>query len=57
MPVFQRLTSTQRSFDYIGPTLWNTLPVSITSIDSIGHFKRVLKEYFIDAYIQDDDET
>ena len=50
VPVFQRLALTQRSVSFAGPTLWNKLPNTISSIDSFFVFKRRLKQYFISQY-------
>ena len=47
---FHRLTSSQRSFDYIGPTYWNKLPVDIRRSNKLSSFKFNLKKYLISRY-------
>lgn len=49
-PIFQRLTLTQQSFSYAGPSNWNKLPLYLRSIQSLYVFKKKLKQYFIDKY-------
>ena len=49
-PVYQRLTQTQRSVSYAGPTLWNELPNNLRSQKSIGSFKKELKKHFLSTY-------
>ena len=50
LPVFHRLTSTQNSFSYNAPTLWNTLPIAIQEARNIDIFKSSLKRYFLSQY-------
>ena len=47
---FQRLTSTQRSLTYIGPQIWNNLPLELRNIDSLPKFKKYLKQFLINQY-------
>ena len=35
-----------RTLSYIGPKLWNALPTSILSVNSVNNFKHKLKETF-----------
>ena len=49
-PFFQRLTTTQKSIYYIGPTLLNTLPEDIKRAPSLESFKNALKRYLISNY-------
>ena len=49
-PSFQRLTLTQQSFSYAGPSNWNKLPIFLRSIQSPNIFKKKLKQYLIDQY-------
>ena len=51
VPKFQRLTRTQQSLTYRGPSYWNDLPVNIRGLDSLGKFKKAVKDYYIDQYI------
>ena len=44
------LTRTQQSITYIGPVLWNSLPIEIQSIKSIQIFKRNLKSHYLSKY-------
>ena len=50
-PIFQRLSRTQQSISYCGPTEWNKLPNNLKNIESSSLFKRQLKSYFIMQYI------
>ena len=50
VPIFQRLTRTQRSVNFAGPTLWNNLPLNLKSIDSLPLFKKKLKTYLLSKY-------
>ena len=47
---FHRLATTQQAFSYIGPTLWNNLPLNLRHISTISSFKSRLKKYLIDQY-------
>ena len=49
-PVFQRLSKSQRAISYIGPTIWNNIPIYIRKIDTLSSFKRELKLHFIRSY-------
>ena len=49
-PKYHRLTRTQQSITFSGPTIWNSLPTSIQNISTLANFKVKLKEYFIDQY-------
>ena len=51
IPAFHRLTSSQRSITYTGPTTWNTLPDSLKNIDNFVSFKRSLKKYLVSGYV------
>ena len=50
VPTFQRLTRTQQSVSYAGPSLWNDLPNYLKEIVSPSIFKRKLKVYLIGQY-------
>ena len=50
VPNFQRLSLTQRSISYLGPVTWNSLPIELRTIDKIGRFKNLLKEYLLNLY-------
>ena len=46
-----RRTHEERSFQYIGPVIWNSLPFSVTHATSLSSFKSKLKTYlFSSAY-------
>ena len=50
VPIFHRLSLTQRSVSYLGPSTWNSLPHELRDIQKLGTFKRLLKEYLLDSY-------
>ena len=50
-PAYQRLTTTQHSFEYCGPKIWNELPASIKNLPNIDVFKRKLRLHFINQYV------
>ena len=50
-PTFHRLTLTQRAVSYAGPSMWNKIPLSIRNCSSLSIFKRNLKSWFIDDYL------
>ena len=50
IPTYQRLSQTQRSISFIGPTIWNSLPSDLRQVSSICSFKRKLKDYFLQQY-------
>ena len=39
----------QRTFDYVGPRLWNALPVHIRSEEDVEKFKGLLKTLLFDG--------
>ena len=45
LPNFQRLTASQRSITYVGPSLWNSLPRNIQDSSSFSSFKRNVKNF------------
>lgn len=49
-PKFQRLSRTQQSISYSGPTIYNTLPPYIRKISSLNKFKLELREYLLKQY-------
>ena len=49
-PSFQRLTTTQKSINFKGPQIWNSLPKSITDLSNFNLFKKNLKNYLISKY-------
>ena len=50
-PEYHRLTSTQRSVSYSGPSIWNNLPNYITASSNIASFKILLKKHLISLYV------
>ena len=50
-PAYHRLTSTQHSVSYSGPSVWNSLPNYITNSNNIDSFKRLLKKHLISLYV------
>ena len=37
----------KQSFKYSGPTLWNSLPLNITEVNSLTHFKHLLRRFVL----------
>ena len=37
----------KQSFKYCGPTLWNSLPLNITKVNSLTHFKHLLRRFVL----------
>ena len=52
VPEFQRLTKTQQSSKFMGPYLWNTLPLEIKNLQNFTSFKIKLKRYFLSKYAE-----
>ena len=50
IPDFQRLTSTQRSISFVGPSFWNSIPNEIRNSRSRSIFKNRLKNFLISSY-------
>ena len=50
VPKFHRLTRTQQSITFKGPTYWNSIPNSIKNIQSLSGFKNQLKLHFFTHY-------
>ena len=50
IPKFQRLSRTQQSISFSGPTIYNALPPHIRNITSLNCFKLELKTYFLSQY-------
>ena len=46
---FPHLSLYQRSLKYIGPKLWNRLPLEIKSAPNISIFKSRLKKYLLNS--------
>ena len=49
-PEYERLSLTQHSLKYSGPTYWNSLPDNIKQVQSVASFKRILKNSIISYY-------
>ena len=49
-PKFHRLTLTQHAFSFTGPSMWNSLPDFLRSINSFPQFKSSLRKFLIDQY-------
>ena len=45
-PPFNLKTVGERSFSYLAPILWNSLPVSLRQAEDLGSFERGLKTHF-----------
>lgn len=50
VPFNRNKTFSDRSFSYVGPKLWNDLPISVKSSNSVGVFKQKLKSYYFQHY-------
>ena len=50
-PDFHRLSQCQHSISFSGPHLWNSLPQEIREIENLASFKKKLKSYFLDHYV------
>ena len=50
IPSFCRNTVNQQSIRYIGPKIWNSIPLPISKSRSLGAFKRKLKQHPSSAY-------
>ena len=49
-PKYHRLTRTQQSITFCGPTIWNSLPSYIQNTPTLPLLKDRLKDYFLDQY-------
>ena len=49
-PKSHMLTRTRQSITVNGPTMWNSLPDEIRSINSIISFKKTLKAHYLSKY-------
>ena len=47
---FQRLTLTQHSIYFKGPTVWNSLPPTIQEASTLNQFKILVKNHLINSY-------
>ena len=52
VPIFHNLTNTQRAVSFIGPKMWNELPLNLRNIERLNPFKKALKKYLLDQYIE-----
>ena len=50
LPTFQRLSKSQNSIHFVGPTLWDNLPDFVKCQNNNNSFKIKLKKYFISNY-------
>ena len=50
VPNFQRLSKSQNSLTYIGPTQWNVIPVNIRNCTSLSSFKTQYRQYLLHQY-------
>ena len=48
VPTFQRLTNTQKSVNFRGPLLWNSIPLIIRNLPTLSSFKRAYKQLLLD---------
>ena len=52
-PFFNRLTSSQRSLTYSSPMFWNNLPAHVTNVQSLIVFKRRVKDFLLNFYLNE----
>ena len=50
LPAYHRLTSTQNSFSFNAPNVWNAIPISIRESRNVDIFKNNLKKHFLSIY-------
>ena len=50
VPSFQRLSQSQRSLTFSGPTNWNSIPEEIRNSASINTFKKNYKNFLLNSY-------
>ena len=50
--VSRDLSLSPSSFAYTSIKVWNSLPLSLKNVDKFDRFKRNLKEYFSEGYIE-----
>ena len=50
-PSFHRLSKTQQAFSYRGPTEWNKLPLYLRTLVDFRRFKKDLKRYLLEQYL------
>ena len=53
VPDFQRLSSTQKSINFAGPTFWNNIPNDIKNSNSRKIFKTKLSSHILTSYIEE----
>ena len=50
VPKFHRLSRTQQSITFKGPTLWNEIPDVLKNQNCVSRFKRELKSFYLNQY-------
>ena len=45
VPIINQVTFGAKSIGYLGPKIWNSLPVQIKSSESLTTFKRIIKNW------------
>ena len=50
VPFNRNKTFSDRSFSSVGPLLWNRLPQSVRSAESVDQFKKRLKTFYFDNF-------
>ena len=51
VPKHHKLSRTQQAISYVGPKIWNNLPLGIRIIPNLNTFKRTLKSYLLSHYV------
>ena len=52
VPVYYNLTSARKAVSFAGPKSWNELPLSLRNIQRLKPFKKALKKYLLDQYME-----
>ena len=45
VPIINQVTFGAKSIGYLGPKIWNSLPIQIKSSESLTTFKRIIKNW------------
>ena len=53
VPPRPNFSRSEGAFSYIGPKLWNELPIQLRSLNSVEIFKKSLKSYFYNLAFED----
>ena len=48
VPVYHRLTQTQKAISFMGPKIWNQIPIETREIESLKLFKKCVKNLYLE---------